>query len=927
MAVLGIRDDDTTQHRTNPPPLTVATAPTPPTPAAPPPSFHSIPRRPPGEPPAHHPTVPTTSLPPPPRAAPPTAAAHHHDSAPPPTGSPPLHAAAAATDERAPPSAPAPTATHLPAPHPTPNTASAPASATAPTPAPASTHTSTAAPPPAPAGAPAPAPASTRDPPPDPAPPPHSGPAARDPFRAAALSLLGLDAYDVAAATAPASAPAPPAASAAPSWPTTRTAARYHGPAPPPAPRRRRDPAARLRAAATAVLGSAGGAGASSPPPRDDGSDSDSDARDPAVAAARYRAVTERRGAGPAARSQEPVQRPGAGVSSDTDTDSSDSGSSVDSRFSTECTGCDRHIPRDGAGSSCDVIGCRATRCDTCMPERVPYLCRQHGHALGAAAAAVPTGAASSADPAVCTATAGGALLAPPAPQPSSPAALVLALPDMLTDASRVGVEAALSALGGWREDADMIDLADDLAETLAWGPSSTAAKGASSLRRFREHITALPATLSRAVATPQVIDIVLSAFVSARLRVYTAKKRLPPEWTARPTPEPVSVRGEVGAVVGLLRLSALLPADPRGSIPRTRRVLKKTGCLAKHGASPRGYTFLWELAEAWHRGIVPRNNPQAVAACTAFVTGIHFLLRPRYLRTVSPEEITLCGAPRYQLEWKWEDKTRPAALTAAACGFHPAAAAAPRRTGPALAGTCRSQPSLTEAPQNRKLPAKHPRISASQGDLLHTLQQQWRTVRGPSPGPLFCRIEPATQTRTTPPGATLVSWPHDRGHTPAFMWTRSSMSERVLKKWLVLFLTPLLGARRARKRVLSGLRGGGEMELVELVAPVSVRATIGWWVARRLSSEGALVTYEGCSRESMWVWTALLGTLRLRIMAPGVHTHVPHPPARSCRQRRTARRRTRDLLSASMQAAAAAAALVPAHAAPRVTAPTGTRT
>ena len=112
-------------------------------------------------------------------------------------------------------------------------------------------------------------------------------------------------------------------------------------------------------------------------------------------------------------------------------------------------------------------------------------------------------------------------------------------------------------------------------------------------------------------------------------------------------------------------------------------------------------------------------------------------------------------------------------------------------------------------------------------------------------------------------------------------------------------------------------------MELVELSAPVSVRATVGWWVAKRLSAEGALVTYEGCSMESMWAWTALIGTLRLRVLAPGVFTHVPHPAifSRGSRLRTAVRRETREAQREAERMATAAAARAPAHAAPRLAA------
>lgn len=635
-------------------------------------------------------------------------------------------------------------------------------------------------------------------------------------------------------------------------------------------------------------------------------------------------------------RAPPPTRARAARGGSDSDgesTTSTDGSSSSDasSRFSTECTGCDRHIARDDAGHSCDVLGCRATRCPTCMPSPQAYLCRQHGDTLttspmtaSAASAATHAGPAASSAAGVVPVAGGGALIAPPAPTPSAPAALVRALPDVLASAAARGVDAALATLGDWRVDPDMRDLADDLQECLEWGPASTRAKGAGVLRRLRECLAVLPTPLLQAVATADVIDIVLAAFVAGRLRVRTSRgARLPEEWAARPVPEPVSIRGEVSAIAGMMRLAALLPADPRGTLPRTRRIMRKCGCLSRHGSSPRGYTFLWELVAAWESGAVPRDDPQAVAVLGLSVTAVHFLLRPIYARRVSPTEVTHAAGTRYRLTWRGEDKTRPAPLSSAAVKHLAATVDAPRASG---AGATATPPAPTARSEHRNLPAKHPRISGSQGSLLHEIQQLWRAFRGPDDGPLFCRVEPASQTQRVPPGAQLRQWQHptrDGGaHAPprpTFVWPASQMSERVWKRWLVRFLTPIIGVARARKRVLSGFRGGGEMELVELRTPVSVRATIGWWVARRLSAEGALVTYEGSSLEAMWAWTAMLGTLRLRVLAPGVHRHVAHPPARGARGRRLNQRRRRATIEAAQQAAAASAALAPTHAAPHL--------
>lgn len=678
----------------------------------------------------------------------------------------------------------------------------------------------------------------------------------------------------------------------------------------------------RLRAAAAAIAGDRVATTAAaveglrrSPPPRH--------------GAAQYRARAERRGAGPESRSAEPVLPPTSDdEQSDTSTATSDtsSTSSRDSRFSTECTCCNCHIARGDNGNQCDVIGCRATRCEACMPEPTPYLCKQHGDVIGVNEAS--TAAMAAAGPSswgVAPTSGGTAMLTQPRTAAASPAVLVRALPSVLAAAAKTGIEAALATLGPWQKDPDMLGLVEDLTDTLEWGSEASKAKGAGALRRLDECLPVLPAALRQAVANPDIIDIVLSAFVSARLRVHTARKRLPEQWTQRPVPEPTSIRGEVNAIIGLLRVAALLPADPRGSVMRTRRIMRKTGCLDKHAASPRGYTFLWELATAWDSGIVPRDNPQAVAAMGLFVNAVQFLLRPRYARAVSPLEIRHEAGGRYRLRWGHPDKTRPKRLGAADAGaVHPAV----KKARAAAAGTgAAAAPGAGPCEEGTTLPAKHPRLTGSQGKLLHEMHQLWRPMRealGAPEGPLFCRVEIARQTRVIPLRAVLTTWAApDSGKPPVnvFVWPYSMMSEKILKRWLVQFLTPIIGAARASKRVLSGLRGGGEMELTELLAPVSVRATVGWWVARRLSAEGALVTYEGSSMESMWAWTCLLGTLRLRVLAPGVFRYVPHACSRSARLRLSTRRTNRDKVDAARRTAAATAAPVPAHAAPHAAA------
>jgi len=107
-------------------------------------------------------------------------------------------------------------------------------------------------------------------------------------------------------------------------------------------------------------------------------------------------------------------------------------------------------------------------------------------------------------------------------------------------------------------------------------------------------------------------------------------------------------------------------------------------------------------------------------------------------------------------------------------------------------------------------------------------------------------------------------------------MWTGTKVSPYRIKRELVAMLTPIIGASRAAKRTAAGFRGGGEMEMTELKKPVGVRATIGWWVARRIATEGQIVVYEGSSIESMWDATSDLGSKYIRVLAPGVYTTSP---------------------------------------------------
>jgi hypothetical protein len=128
-------------------------------------------------------------------------------------------------------------------------------------------------------------------------------------------------------------------------------------------------------------------------------------------------------------------------------------------------------------------------------------------------------------------------------------------------------------------------------------------------------------------------------------------------------------------------------------------------------------------------------------------------------------------------------------------------------------------------------------------------------------------------------------------------------MSDAMIKQHLVRFLTPIIGRERARHRVLSGFRGGGEMELKELGAPTAVRATLGWWRAKLLAMEGALITYEGASVEQMALWSSRLGSRYMFVHAPGVYSTTP--PAQVERSI-TRRVRCKRILQQVIQRAAA---------------------
>ena len=142
----------------------------------------------------------------------------------------------------------------------------------------------------------------------------------------------------------------------------------------------------------------------------------------------------------------------------------------------------------------------------------------------------------------------------------------------------------------------------------------------------------------------------------------------------------------------------------------------------------------------------------------------------------------------------------------------------------------------------------------------------------------------------------------------PVFWWPNTGLTSEVIKRHLVKFLTPIIGAKRARMRVLSGMRGGGEMELKLIGAPPEVRATIGWWKVRLLRAEGAIVTYDGCSVEAMGYWTRMLGDSYLRVLAPGVHTTTP--PTVTGRSVRSRQLQFRTVAACNARARAAAAPL-----------------
>ena len=414
-----------------------------------------------------------------------------------------------------------------------------------------------------------------------------------------------------------------------------------------------------------------------------------------------------------------------------------------------------------------------------------------------------------------------------------------------------------MGQLGDWSNDPDLVELAEDLADTLAFAPKTTASKGQSAVRRFDEFSGFLPSRLADAAPSHDMVDTVLAAYVNTRCGLTRSKPR---EWKSLPTCR-ASIRGEVGAIVGLLRLAGLLPANPSGTLPRLRQTIKKTKCDQRHEASPRAYTFAWELEAAWRLGHVRRDNPRMVIVWCMCVVSLYFLLRPKYTRLVIRAELPpVAHAGAFTLRWQRDDKGRPVGRPSAA-------------------------PGLTVVPPSG-IPASHPRLSAAGGDLLRTAMDILRTHVPPalrtSGSLLFCRVESARQSARVPKGAVAHPWtpPGGGAPVPAYWWPDTPITPTQWTNNMRTFLTPIVGHARAKMRVPSGFRGGGETELVGLGCSVAVRATIGWWRARRITAEGQLVVYESTAVEDMALETSFLGSMYIRPLAPGVYSHTPLPTA-----------------------------------------------
>jgi hypothetical protein len=459
---------------------------------------------------------------------------------------------------------------------------------------------------------------------------------------------------------------------------------------------------------------------------------------------------------------------------------------------------------------------------------------------------------------------------------------VVRALPEVLSQPARQGIRAAAQGLpAGWDDDSDLGDLFDDVEATLTWTAAATRVKGASAIRRLTEFFSVTPRRLLDALATHGACDLLLSSFVAARCGV--GKRARPREWRQDGLDAPSwrdSVRAETSALIGLMRLSRVLPPDARGTIPLTRAVLRKCGCLGKNEASPRAYTFMWELEAAYRLG-TPLRCPRAFAVFTLCVIALCFLLRPRYARWARRHNLWRAhadGAERYRFRWGAGDKTNveavPSATARAAAAARPRRRAADPGTGAAggAAGPSGGPVALT-------------RLTAARHTLLDSVVSEWVALRRPleDPGVLVCRTEVRRRAGALPAGSRAAVW---RG-IPVLLWPDTPLSSPIIHLEMRRFLAPVVPPRALRLRIFSGLRGGGEMELTDRRVDVSVRATLGWWRARRVSAEGAMVTYEGCSVEAMYDATVNLGSTFLRVLAPGVYsTAPPVPPARTVRGR-----------------------------------------
>ena len=559
-----------------------------------------------------------------------------------------------------------------------------------------------------------------------------------------------------------------------------------------------------------------------------------------AGAAAAAGAARQQRGA----EQRSSATRSGSPTDSDDDTDEhqsstseaqseSDSSDSECGFVSGTCAECGKEVAKDDSGVLCDMPGCRGLKCDACTRDRKAWWwCATH---------AAP----------------------PPGTTPT-----LRQLPAVLSSAAKTSVEAALEALGDWRADADMRALAEDLEDTISYGSNC---KGAGAIRRLAEFIRNLPRTLREGPVSQGTLDFTLASYVGARCRT-ARRSRRPREWKGS-RPVPTSVGGETNALVGLARVAGILPGAPQGSIPRTRRALRVHGCMRKLDASPRAYTFHWELSAA--RRFC--NTPQAVAVWSLCVVALYFLLRPRYARAAGAKNLTRSTGDQYAFYLDSGDKTnQPRRM--------PCTSSSSSSDDDGGDGRPRARARARAPKPEAGLPAAHPRYTVAAGAMLHRAMTEWSVVRGAVEGdqPWFCRIEPARQTARVPSGARATKV----GGESCWLWPNTPLSPEVIKRNLVAFLTPVIGATRAKLRVLSGLRGGGETEHALRKVDPHVRATIGWWKIRRLKEVGAMVGYEGCSVEEMVEATRGLGSRYIRYITPGVYTTTP-PLSRSTRNRR----------------------------------------